>query len=70
MCLQNSFYTKECGQEEFQKISDKCHTALTCNDILRVGINCHEDYYIINTVQNIVDNLLHIEDNGKTENPS
>lgn len=70
MCLQTPFYTKEAGQDTFKKISDKCHAAMTCNDLLLVGINCDEDYYIINTVQNIIDNLLHIEDNEKTENPS
>jgi len=61
MCLQNSFYTKECGQGEFQKISGKCHTALICNDILLVGINCDEEYYIINTRNHIIDNLKNFD---------
>lgn len=69
-CLEHTYLIRFEYKDSLQGIYDQCHEALKNNDILLVGINCEEEYYIINTVQNIIDNLSHIEDNGTTENPS
>ena len=64
-CLDHTYYMRDEHKDKLLELSNKCYDARKNNDILLVGINCDEEYYIINTVQNIVDNLLHIEDGSQ-----
>ena len=61
-CLENTYYMKVENKDKLLKISNQCYDARKNNDILLVGINCEEEYYIINTVGNIIKNLQNIED--------
>lgn len=61
-CLQyGSYYTKEENTSELQKIYDQCNEAQNKDDILIVGINLDEDYYIINTRNKLIENLKNID---------
>ena len=63
-CLLNTYYTRENdpqAEEGLNKKYAKCEEAYKANDILLVGINCDEEIYIINTRQNIIDNLKNME---------
>ena len=61
-CLQyGSYYTREENTSELQKIYDQCNEAQNKDDILIVGINLDEDYYIINTRNKLIENLKNID---------
>lgn len=55
------FFMMECswyGEVRTKEIFDVIEKAYDDNDIVLFGINCDGDYYWINTLQNIVNNLM------------
>ena len=62
-CLNHSYLVKDEYEDNLKKISDQCYDVINNDDILPVGHNCDEDCYIINSRNNIVNNLLNIDKN-------
>lgn len=55
------FFMMECswyGEVRTKEIFDVIEKAYDNNDIVLFGINCDEEYYWINALQNIVNNLM------------
>ena len=61
MLLENPWLTndirKELRDKRYSIISDACKN----NDLVLFGVNCDNEYYFINSRQNIIDNLMSLD---------
>lgn len=63
----NPYLSKDSSKDYLDKIIKKVDAVKNNHDILLVGINCDDEYYIINSRNNIIENLKNIDKDAPKE---
>lgn len=59
--LECPWYLNDCHEKRKEEVVNTVNTAYTNQDVLLFGINCDNDYYFINSRQNIINNLNNLD---------
>lgn len=59
--LECPWYLNDCHEERKEEVVNTVNTAYANQDVLLFGINCDNNYYFINSRQNIINNLNNLD---------